>query len=275
MVVKSFVSILIINYNNAKFLNRSILSCLNQTYKNIEILVFDDKSVDGSKNLLKKYDKNKKIKYFINKSNKLNVPALDAKNSYYNLINKCKGEIIFLLDSDDYFTKNKVFEIIKKFNSDKKINFIQDMPAIKLNKHKKVLKKNKNSLLSFWPYLAPESCISFRKKFIKKFMKANRLLENKYPDVWLGFRLGIFSYYIENSFHSFNENLTIYKSYGESKKYPLFGKNWFKRRLCSYKYLNSVSLGKYSFVFNLDYIITKIIFVILKNLSFNEKKNSI
>ena len=275
MTKKNLISVLIINYNNAKFLTRSIESCINQTYKNIEILVFDDKSIDGSQRLLKKYNKNKKIKYFLNKSNKLNIPAFDAKNAYYNLIRRCKGELIFLLDSDDYFKKDKVFKIIKKFNSDKKINFIQDMPAIKLNKHKKVLKKNKNSLLSFWPYLAPESCISFRKKFIKKFMKANRLLENKYPDVWLGFRLGIFSYYIENSFHSFNENLTIYKSYGESKKYPLFGKNWFKRRLHSYKYLNNVSFGKLNFIFNFDYIITKIIFIILNNLSFNEKKNSI
>ena len=275
MKKKNLISILIINYNNAKFLKRSIESCINQSYKNIEILVFDDKSTDGSQSLLKKYNKNKKIKYFINKSNKFNIPAFDAKNAYYNLISRSKGEIIFLLDSDDYFTKNKVLKITKKFKLSKKINFIQDMPLIKLNNKKKIFKKNRNNPFSFWPYLAAESCISFRKKFVKKFIKTNRLLENKYPDVWLGFRLGIFSYYIDNSFHSLNENLTIYKSYGESKKYPLFGKNWFKRRLSSYKYLNSISFGKYSFAFNLDYIITKIIFFILNNLSFNEKKNSI
>ena len=43
------VSILIINYNNAKYLERAIKSCLNQTYKNIEILIFDDKSKDNSR----------------------------------------------------------------------------------------------------------------------------------------------------------------------------------------------------------------------------------
>ena len=43
------VSILIVNYNNAKYLKRAINSCLNQTYKNIEILIYDDKSIDGSK----------------------------------------------------------------------------------------------------------------------------------------------------------------------------------------------------------------------------------
>ncbi len=70
MIKKSLVSILIINYNNEKYLDRAIKSCINQTYKNLEILIYDDKSTDGSKFLLNKYSKHKKIKYFINKSKK-------------------------------------------------------------------------------------------------------------------------------------------------------------------------------------------------------------
>ena len=273
MKIKNFVSILIINYNNAKFLDRAIYSCINQTYKNIEILIFDDKSTDRSKLILKQYNKNKKIKYFINKSKKLDIPAFDAKNAYYNLINKCKGEIIFLLDSDDYFEKDKVFKIIKKFNSDKKINFVQDMPKIILNNKKSFVKKNKNNLLSFWPYFAPASCISFRKKFIKKFVKSNLLLEDKYLDVWLDFRLGVFSYYVDNSFYSLNENFTIYKPYGESKKYPLFGKKWFKRRFHSYQYLNKITSGKFNFILSFDFVITNIIYIIFNCLQFNKKKD--
>ena len=68
---KCFVSILILNFNNARFLNRSIKSCLNQSYKNFEILVYDDKSTDESISILKKI-KNKKIKIFFNKSKKKN-----------------------------------------------------------------------------------------------------------------------------------------------------------------------------------------------------------
>ena len=60
---KCFVSILILNFNNARFLNRSIKSCLNQSYKNFEILVYDDKSTDKSISILKRI-KNKKIKIF-------------------------------------------------------------------------------------------------------------------------------------------------------------------------------------------------------------------
>ena len=102
MKIKNLVSILIINYNNAKFLDRAISSCLSQTYNNLEILIFDDNSEDGSKNVLKNIIKIK-IKYFFNKKKKVNIAAIDAKNSYYNLISRCKGEFIFLLDSDDYF----------------------------------------------------------------------------------------------------------------------------------------------------------------------------
>ena len=88
MIKKNLVSILIINYNNAKYLDRSIKSCLNQTYKNLEILVYDDKSDDDSKLILNKYSENKKIRFFINKSKKKNIPAIDAKNGYYKLFYK-------------------------------------------------------------------------------------------------------------------------------------------------------------------------------------------
>ena len=138
MKKKIFVSILIINFNNAKFLKRSIRSCLNQNYKNLEILIYDDKSTDKSALLLKKYSKNKKVHYFINKSKKTNFPSMDASKGYYKLIDKSKGEIIFLLDSDDFFLKNKVKKIIKIFSSDKKTNYIQDLPLIILSKKKKI-----------------------------------------------------------------------------------------------------------------------------------------
>ena len=62
MVQKNIlVSVLINNYNNQKFLKKSIDSCLKQTYKNLEIIIFDDNSTDNSKKIIKKI-KNKKLK---------------------------------------------------------------------------------------------------------------------------------------------------------------------------------------------------------------------
>ena len=133
---KYFVSVLVLNFNKVIFLNRSIKSCLNQSYKKIEVLVYDDKSTDESKAILKKY-KNKKVRVFYNSSNKTNIAAIDAKNGYYNLIKFSKGKIIFLLDSDDYFQRNKIKEFIKIYKENNQINFIQDLPTIYSKKKKK------------------------------------------------------------------------------------------------------------------------------------------
>ena len=59
---KFFASILITNYNKEKFLNNSIKSCLKQSYKNKEIIIFDDCSNDQSLKILKKFSKIKLIK---------------------------------------------------------------------------------------------------------------------------------------------------------------------------------------------------------------------
>ena len=61
---RPLISILIANYNNKKFIKRSINSCLSQKYKNFEILIFDDNSTDGSQSILRKFIKNKKKNYF-------------------------------------------------------------------------------------------------------------------------------------------------------------------------------------------------------------------
>jgi len=255
---KTLVSILIINYNNGKLLTRSINSCLKQKYKNTEILIFDDKSSDNSKKILHKYKKNKRVRIFFNQNEKKNIPALDAMNGYIKLFKKSKGSLICLLDSDDYFHKSKIEKIYKIFSKRKEIDFIQNLPYIK-NKIKTEKKINKNSPLSFWPYLAPESCISFRRKFMNSFLKANKKLPNKFEDIWLGFRMGVYAFFCLKKFYTTDINLTFYESLGQSKKYKLLNKNWIKRRKNSFEYLKCISKNKNLLNKNWDYLITNFI----------------
>ena len=63
---KPFASIIIVNYNNAKYLNKSVNSALNQTYKFKEVIVIDDNSSDNSIKILQTYKK----KIFIIKKKK-------------------------------------------------------------------------------------------------------------------------------------------------------------------------------------------------------------
>ena len=55
-------------------------------------------------------------------------------NGYINIFRKSKGSIIFLLDSDDYFHKNKISKILKVFQNNKKVNFVQNLPYLKNKK---------------------------------------------------------------------------------------------------------------------------------------------
>ena len=259
----NLISVLIINYNNEKYVSRAIKSCLNQSYKNLEILVYDDNSTDNSKYIIKKFKKNKKIKIYFNKKKKKNIPAFDAANGYIFLFKKSKGKIICLLDSDDFFHKNKLKQLFNFFSKNKEKKFVQNLP-IEINNKVKHLKKNKNSFLSYWPYLPPESCISFRRNFMNKFLIKNNKLRFKFKDVWLGFRMGLFAFFIEENFATVEKNLTFYKGLGESNKYKKFGLNWFVRRKNSFDYLYKISNKEQKYLINLDYIITLIISFIFR-----------
>jgi glycosyltransferase involved in cell wall biosynthesis len=98
------ISVIIANYNKEKFLDKSISSVLNQSYKNIELIIIDDCSTDSSWNIIKKFYKNdKRIKIFKTKKNSksASIPR--------NLgISKAKGYYVAFLDSDDFWYLNKL-----------------------------------------------------------------------------------------------------------------------------------------------------------------------
>ena len=66
---KSLVSICIPVYNGEDFLKETLDSVINQTYSNIEIVITDDLSVDGTEKIIRSYN-DKRIKYFKNDSSK-------------------------------------------------------------------------------------------------------------------------------------------------------------------------------------------------------------
>ncbi|MEC4987389.1 MAG: glycosyltransferase, partial [Oscillatoria sp. PMC 1068.18] len=104
MEANPLVSILINNYNYADFLEQAIESALNQTYPNCEVIVVDDGSIDNSSEIIASYDN--KITAVL----KQNGGQSSAINAGFAA---SKGEIIFLLDSDDIFLPTKVAEVVK------------------------------------------------------------------------------------------------------------------------------------------------------------------
>jgi len=229
---KNFVSILITNYNKSRYLKKTISSCLNQNFDNKEILVFDDCSTDDSLKVLNKF---KKIKVIRNKKKKFKSGPLNQIYGLNELFKISKGNIIFLLDSDDMFRKNKLFEISKIFKKNKKINFIQDTPLINLFKKKMLLKKKKH-FFSIWPSFFPTSCITFERSFFQNFLKVLR--KNEFPNLEIDARLSIYAH-IRKQFFLTKKCLTIYNydENGISSKYKKFSKNWWKKRDEAFSYM--------------------------------------
>ena len=97
------VSIITPVYNSEKYIEECIKSVINQSYKNIEMIIIDDGSTDNSKNIIEKYTESFPfIKYI--KCNE-NNGAWAARNIG---IEKAKGRFISFLDADDLYKKNKI-----------------------------------------------------------------------------------------------------------------------------------------------------------------------
>ena len=96
------VSIIIPIYNVEKYSDECITSVINQTYKNIEIILVDDGSPDNCGKICDNYAlKDKRIKVIHEKNGGLSF----ARNTGLNI---ATGEYVYFLDSDDYLTDNAI-----------------------------------------------------------------------------------------------------------------------------------------------------------------------
>jgi glycosyltransferase involved in cell wall biosynthesis len=90
---KPLVSIITVVYNGEKYLNETIQSILNQTYDNIEYIIIDGGSTDGTLDIIKKY--NNAIDYWISEND----------NGIYDAMNKglreCTGEYVWFINAGD------------------------------------------------------------------------------------------------------------------------------------------------------------------------------
>lgn len=99
--MKSLISVIIPCYNNVDYIERSIRSVLNQTYKNIEVIVVDDGSEDNSREVILSI----RDKRLIFLRNEKNVGAGASRNRG---IKRSKGDLIAFQDSDDEWLPYKL-----------------------------------------------------------------------------------------------------------------------------------------------------------------------
>ncbi len=96
------ISIAMATYNGEKFIIEQLDSIINQSYKNIEIIICDDNSNDKTVEILKSYCKKFPLTIIQNKIN------LGIVKSFEISLKNCKGEYIVLSDQDDIFLPKKI-----------------------------------------------------------------------------------------------------------------------------------------------------------------------
>lgn len=135
MVEKDKISVVVPIYNVDKYLERCINSIINQTYKNLEIILVDDGSTDNSGKIADKY---KKIDSRIKVIHKNNGGLSDARNKGIRI---ASGKYISFIDSDDYIAEDMIsylYKLIKNNNSEISIcNFQQFSSIEEINDSKK------------------------------------------------------------------------------------------------------------------------------------------
>jgi glycosyltransferase involved in cell wall biosynthesis len=109
------ISIVIPTYNHAKFISKALKSVIDQTYKYWEAIIIDNESVDDTYKIINEFN-DPRIKYF-----KISNNGVIAKSRNLG-IKEAKGEWIAFLDSDDWWTKNKLEVCISKIS--KNVDFI-------------------------------------------------------------------------------------------------------------------------------------------------------
>ena len=163
------ISVIVAVYNTEKYVERCLNSLLNQTYQNLEIIVVEDDSTDNSKEVLKKYSHNDKVKLIYNKKNSglsysRNVGLENATGSYIGYI-----------DSDDYVDLDYYEKLMQSIIDSKAEIAICDIKVVDEDTNTEVISKCCNND-EFTVYnvvdngLAASACNKlFKKELISKY----------------------------------------------------------------------------------------------------------
>ena len=136
------ISIITVVYNNEKYIEQCIQSVINQTYKNIEYIVVDGNSSDGTLEIIKKY------------GNQIDVLLSEKDNGIYDALNKglqlATGDVVGILHSDDIYNSTDIIEKIANEFINKDINALHgDLIYVQKDDPDKIVRNWESSPFKF------------------------------------------------------------------------------------------------------------------------------
>ncbi|MDR0895470.1 MAG: glycosyltransferase [Prevotellaceae bacterium] len=111
------VSVIIPNYNYARYLRLRIDSVLQQTYQNFEIILLDDASIDNSREIIESYRGNQKVSRIVYND----VNSGSTFKQWKKGIEMATGNLIWIAESDDYAHPDFLQEMVRVFYLDKSV----------------------------------------------------------------------------------------------------------------------------------------------------------
>ncbi|SEA83564.1 Glycosyl transferase family 2 [Oribacterium sp. KHPX15] len=194
------ISIITAVYNDCTTIEETILSVIHQTYKNIEYIIIDGASTDGTKEIIEKYKDN------------IDIFVSEKDNGIYDALNKgirlASGDVIGILNGDDWYELNALEEVADILNSDSKFMAVAGSIRRVDCTGSSTIKNNRN-LADMWYYMPINHPAFFVRRevyerygeFDTKYKIAAdydfvfRLFVNAvniqtYANVWTNFRVG-------------------------------------------------------------------------------------
>ena len=123
-MIKKFPKITVVtpNFNQGAFLERTILSVLNQNYPNLEYIIMDGGSTDKSVEIIKQYQD--RLTFWESKQDK---GMYDAINKGFKI---STGDIMCWINSDDILWKNSLNYVASIFHEQSSVQWIQGLPSV-------------------------------------------------------------------------------------------------------------------------------------------------
>ena len=142
--MEPLVSVIIPNYNHSRFLKDRIDSVLNQTYRNIEVIILDDCSQDNSRDIINQYRTHSNISHIV--FNEINSGS--TFHQWHKGFALAKGEYIWIAESDDVASPDFIKKLLEAINGDTSVVLaasaitVIDENGIEIN-HLSISKTNK------------------------------------------------------------------------------------------------------------------------------------
>lgn len=173
------ISICMLCYNHAKYIEESIQSILNQKYKNMEIFLLDDGSTDESISLLNNFSNIPYLK-IIKQKNTGNI----AKNLNI-LISEARGEYIVIISCDDKLVENSLKLKIDLMQNNKNLAFVASKKHYDIDSNSRILKEN--SLNNLKDLITIDDLLELEYKNLHTFYIQGALFRKKIIDKIGGF----------------------------------------------------------------------------------------